>query len=143
MVEKRERVGDLEIDTIVGKGNKGAIVTINDRATGQVNMKKLDRKNAVQLARATIELLMPYKDRLHTITADNGKEFSAFKLIADALDIDFFFATPYHSWERGSNEYINRLIRQYIPQKTDFSTLTDTYIGKRTPIPDNGREFPP
>ena len=128
MVEKRERIGDLEIDTIVGKGNKGAIVTINDRATGQVNMKKLEGKNAVQLAQATIELLMPYKDRLHTITADNGKEFSAFQLIADALNIDFFFATPYHSWERGSNEHINRLIRQYIPKKTDFSTLTDTYI---------------
>lgn len=78
-------------------------------------MKKLESKNADQLAKATIELLSPIKDRIKTITADNGKEFAEHQKIAEKLGIDFFFAHPYHSWERGSNENLNGLIRQYIP----------------------------
>lgn len=61
---------------------------------------------------------------MHTITSDNGKEFAEHKRIADALNIKFFFARPYHSWERGSNENLNGLIRQYIPKKTCFSNIT-------------------
>ena len=128
IVEQRERVGDLEIDTIIGSNHKGAIVTINDRATGLLKMKKLNGKDAVELAEAVIAVLTPYKTHLHTITSDNGKEFAAHKIIADALQIDFFFAKPYHSWERGSNENLNGLIRQYIPKQTNFNTLTDDYI---------------
>jgi len=128
VVEKRERVGDLEIDTIIGKNHQGAIVTINDRATGMVKMAKLASKDAEELAKATIELLQGWKPFIHTITTDNGKEFAAHKMISESLDIDFFFARPYHSWERGSNENLNGLIRQYIPKKTDFSTITNTYV---------------
>lgn len=128
VVEKRERLGDLEIDTIIGKNHQGAIVTINDRVTGMVKMKKLNSKDADQLAIATITLLADWKPILKTITSDNGKEFAAHQTISKALEIDFYFAHPYHSWERGSNENLNGLIRQYIPKKTDFSTITDAFV---------------
>lgn len=128
LVEKRERFGDLEIDTIIGKNHQGAIVTINDRATGYLKMKKLDTKEAETLKEASIALLAEWKPFLHTITADNGKEFAAHQAISQALDIDFFFAHPYHSWERGSNENLNGLIRQFIPKKTDFSQISDEYV---------------
>lgn len=128
IVEKRERFGDFEIDTIIGKNHKGAIVTINDRATGLLKMKKLESKNAEILADKTIEVLMPFKLNLHTITSDNGKEFAAHQRIAEELNIAFYFAKPYHSWERGSNENLNGLIRQYIPKKSNFDDFTDEYI---------------
>jgi IS30 family transposase len=127
-VDKRERLGDLEIDTIIGKDHKGAVLTINDRATGMLWMKKLDGKDAIKLAEATNELLADYRPFLKTITADNGKEFAAHQSIAEALNIDFYFAKPYASWQRGSNENLNGLIRQYIPKKTDFDTITDQDI---------------
>ena len=131
-VEKRERLGDLEIDTIIGKDHKGAILTINDRATGMLWMKKLESKDALKLAEATKELLADYRPFIKTITADNGKEFAAHQLIADAFNIDFYFAKPYASWQRGSNENLNGLIRQYIPKKTNFDTITVDYIQKIT-----------
>jgi IS30 family transposase len=127
-VELRERIGDLEIDTIIGQNHKGAILTINDRAAGIVKIKKLEGKDAEKLAAAAIEVLQDWKPFLKTITADNGKEFAEHQVISKALEISFFFAHPYHSWERGSNENLNGLIRQYIPKKTDFSTITDEYI---------------
>jgi len=131
-VDKRERLGDLEIDTIIGKDHKGAILTINDRSTGILWMKKLEGKDALKLAEATKELLADYQPYIKTITADNGKEFAAHQLISEALNIDFYFAKPYASWQRGSNENLNGLIRQYIPKKTDFDTITDEDIKKIT-----------
>ncbi len=128
MVENRERVGDLEIDTIIGKDHQGAIVTINYRASAMLKMKKLESKGAVKLAIATARLLSEWNPCLQTITADNSKEFAAHKRISDALEIDFCFARPYHSWERGANENLNGLIGQYIPKKTDCNTITDEYI---------------
>lgn len=128
LVEERGRFGDLEIDTIIGKDHKGAILTINDRATGLVKIKKLNGKDAPELAQAAIDTLISIKPHLKTITSDNGKEFAQHKDIAKALEIDFYFAKPYHSWERGSNENLNGLIRQYIPKKTDFNLISDDYI---------------
>lgn len=130
IVENRERFGDLEIDTIIGKDHKGAIITINDRATGMLKMKKTNGKNAQDLAANVLVMLQDWKPYLYTITADNGKEFADHKTITEQLPIAFFFARPYHSWERGSNENLNGLIRQYIPKKTDFNTITDEYIQK-------------
>jgi transposase, IS30 family len=125
VVDKRIRFGDLEIDTVIGKNHKGALLTINDRKTGLAIIRKLDSKNALELANATIQALTPYKGMLHTITSDNGKEFAFHQLIAKELNIDFYFARPYHSWERGANENLNRLIRQYFPKKTDFAGITN------------------
>jgi IS30 family transposase len=128
IIEERVRLGDLEIDTIIGKGHQGAIVTINDRVTGMLKMKKLDGKDAQKLAQATIELLQEWKPFIKTITSDNGKEFAAHSTISEALNVEFYFAKPYHSWERGSNENLNGLIRQYIPKKTNFETITEEYV---------------
>lgn len=123
IVDERKRLGDLEIDLIIGSGHHGAILTINDRVSGLLIMEQLSGKQAAEVTAATIARLTPYKERLHTITSDNGKEFAGHEEIAKALEIDFFFAHPYHSWERGSNENLNGLIRQYIPKGTNIATL--------------------
>ena len=96
------------------------LVTINDRLTSKVWIRKLSGKEAVPLALKTIEALQPIKDLIHTITADNGKEFAKHQEIAKELEISFYFCKPYHSWERGANENTNGLIRQYIPKGTDL-----------------------
>lgn len=124
IVEQKERFGDLEIDTIIGKDNKGAILTINDRATSRVWIRKLSGKEAIPVARITAWALRKVKKIIHTITADNGKEFAKHEEIARKLEIDFYFCKPYHSWERGANENTNGLIRQYIPKGTAFSEVT-------------------
>jgi IS30 family transposase len=123
LVDERKRLGDLEIDLIIGSGHNGAILTINDRVSGLLIMEQLTGKQAAEVTAATIARLEPYKEQIHTITSDNGKEFAGHQEIAKALEIDFFFAHPYHSWERGSNENLNGLIRQYIPKGTNISTL--------------------
>lgn len=128
IVDHRERFGDLEVDLIIGKNHKQAILTINDRASGMLKMKKVPSKEAAVVGNAIVELLEEWKPFLKTITADNGKEFAAHQEVAKNLEIDYYFARPYHSWERGSNENLNGLIRQYFPKKTDFTTITDEKI---------------
>ena len=129
VVDERSRVGDWEIDTIIGKDGKGAIVTLTERKTGFLLMEKLpEGKNATGLAKAVIRMLLPYKKWVHTITADNGTEFAEHKTIARKLQADFFFCHPYSSWERGLNEYTNGLIRQYIPKGESFDDYDELYI---------------
>ncbi|MDB9741942.1 IS30 family transposase [Akkermansiaceae bacterium] len=128
VVEKRERLGDLEIDLVIGKGHQGALLTINDRVSGLLIVEQLQGKSASEVTAATIARLEPFKKRLHTITSDNGKEFAGHEQIAAKLEIDFYFAKPYHSWERGSNEHLNGLIRQYIPKDTNILELESSYI---------------
>ena len=128
IVDLKQRFGDLEIDTIIGSNHKGALVTINDRLTSKVWIRKLSGKDAAPLALKTIETLHPIKNLIHTITADNGKEFAKHQEIAEKLEISFYFCKPYHSWERGANENTNGLIRQYIPKGTDFSGITDEFV---------------
>ena len=123
IVEEKKRFGDLEGDTIIGKNHKGAIVTINDRMTGISLSEQLDDKGADGVADAIIRMLLPFKGYLHTLTLDNGREFAHHEKVSEALDINIFFAKPYHSWERGANENTNGLYRQYIPKGTDFQTL--------------------
>ena len=108
---------------MIGKGHKGALLTINDRATGMLKMEHLKSKSAKEVEIKTIELLEPWMPFIHTITSDNGKEFSNHKAISNALGIDFFFAKPYHSWQRGANENLNGLVRQYFPKKYNFDTI--------------------
>ena len=110
IVEEKIRVGDFEADTIIGKNHQGAIVTLNDRRTGIIRMKKVESRDSNLVADAIIALLSGIKEQIHTITSDNGKEFAQHMRISKELDLDFFFARPYHSWERGANENCNRLI---------------------------------
>lgn len=128
IVASKERVGDFEIDTIIGANHQGAIVSIVERKTMLVRLKSISRKTAEQSADATIELLDPIKKYVHTITSDNGKEFANHEIIGQKLDSQMFFATPYCSWERGLNENMNGLVRQYFPKKYDFSKLTDEQV---------------
>ena len=116
VVDDRARFGDLEIDTVIGANHKGAIMTINDWATGILFMRLLSGKEAKPLADMAIDTLSPIKHLLHTMTADNGKEFAEHKRIAENLGISVYFAHPYHFWERGANENLNGLVRQYIPK---------------------------
>jgi IS30 family transposase len=128
IVDTKERVGDWELDTIIGKNHKGAIVTAVERNTKFSCMKSVPKKEAVLVTKALIEMLEPYKNLVYTLTGDNGKEFSQHQAIAQALQADFYFAHPYSSWERGLNENTNGLIRQYFPKKTSFLKITDKQV---------------
>ncbi len=123
IVDQRVRFGDLEIDLVLGKDHKGALLTINDRATGLLFMTKVGSKNSFDIEKATISLLKNWMPFIHTITSDNGKEFAQHKSISEKLNLDFYFAKPYCSWERGSNENLNGLVRQYFPKGSDFTNL--------------------
>jgi len=112
-----------------GPSNKGAILTMVDRKLGFLLLRKLEQgKNADSLSSVMIDALMPYKADVQTITSDNGTEFARHKEISEKLKADFYFAHPYSSWERGSNENTNGLIRQYIPKKQSFDNLTEPEI---------------
>ena len=128
IVDEKVRFGDLEIDTIIGKNHKSALLTINDRVTGLVWIRCLSGREAGPLTKAAVKALMPIKELIYTITAGNGKEFSFHEKIAEKLNIFVYFAKPYHSWERGANENTNGLIRQYFPKGTDFGDITQEQV---------------
>ncbi|KAA6350004.1 hypothetical protein EZS27_002600 [termite gut metagenome] len=139
IVDAKERCGDWEIDTIIGKDGQGAILTLTERLTGFLIMEKLPMgKHALPMAKVVVKRLMAYKNNVHTITSDNGSEFAEHEYMAKKLNAKFFFAHPYSSWERGLNEYTNGLIRQYIPKGANFNfyseediTLIQNKINKR------------
>ena len=129
IINNKQRFGDWEIDLIIGKDRKGAIVTIVERTTAFFLMKKLPfGKNAKELAKIVIDMMLPYKNFVHSITSDNGKEFAQHKKISEKLLTEFFFAHPYSSWERGLSEYTNKLVRQYIPKKSNFDNYSEQKI---------------
>jgi len=128
IVEDKQRIGDFETDTIVGANQKGAITTIVDRASMFVKISIPTSKRAIDIETETLRLLTPFKDKIHTITSDNGFEFSNHKKVSQALECDYYFCHPYSSWERGLNEYINGTIRQYIPKGISFENITPQYI---------------
>jgi transposase, IS30 family len=113
---KRERVGDWELDTIIGKAHKGAIVTMDDRKSKVRLALPVSQKKASLVSEAIINLLTPIKEQVHTLTFDNGKEFAKHESISEKLECKSYFAKPYHSWERGQNENANGLLRQYFPK---------------------------
>lgn len=119
------------MDTIVGKGNKGAIVTLVEKSTGLLLMRKLAYgKQPEKLAQTVNKLLSPYRGKIHTITTDNGLEFACHEKISKYTGAAIFFADPYSSWQKGAIENTNGLIRQYIPKSTDFSTISHRQITK-------------
>lgn len=128
VVDQKRRLGDWEIDTVIGQNHQGALVTVVDRVSKFTLIKKVDSKHAEGVAEATITLLKPYMDKTLTITADNGKEFAEHEKIAAALQAAVYFAHPYHSWERGVNENTNGLIRQYFPKGSSFADITDAHV---------------
>ena len=130
IVDSRSRIGDWELDTIIGKSHKQAIVSLIERKSRFTLIQKVERKTAECVTNAIINLLAPMSDQVHTLTSDNGKEFADHKMISDKLNATFYFAHPYASWERGLNENTNGLIRQYFSKKRDFKTITQNEINR-------------
>jgi len=124
-VETRQRLGDWEVDTMIGKRHKQALVTLIERKSRLVLMRKVEQRTAGAVEDVITHLLEPWTHDVHTITADNGKEFAHHEQIAKKLKTEFYFAHPNAAWERGSNENVNGLIRQYFPKKQSFDNITD------------------
>lgn len=124
IVDRKERIGDWEIDTIIGANHQGALVTAVERKSNFSCLSFVEKKEAELVANAIVEMLSPFKYRVLTITIDNGKEFALHKSFAQQLDADVYFAHPYCSWERGLNEQVNGLIRQYFPKKSSFKNIS-------------------
>jgi len=145
IVENKGRIGDWEIDTMIGKGHSGAMVTLVERATMFTLAAQVNSKNAAEVTAATIALLKPFEDIVHSITADNGKEFAYHETISQALSADVYFAHPYSSWERGLNENTNGLLRQYFPKDTDFKKVSsrdvDHALNRLNTRPRKGLDF--
>ena len=128
VVGSRKRFGDWEGDLVIGAGQKQALVTLNERTSRYSLMAHVPFKTAHAVSDTIISLLTPFADCVHTLTTDNGKEFAQHERIAKELNAGFFFAHPYASWERGANENMNGLIRQFFPKKMSFNSITDNDI---------------
>ncbi len=137
VVDNKSRIGDFELDTIIGKGHKGAVVTIVDRKSKLLLAKAVKRKTAALVSNAIIQLLKPYLKHTHTLTPDNGKEFAYHQHIATQLKADVYFANPYSSWERGLNEHTNGLLRQYLPKQMPFDNLKEEQVNKAVALLNN------
>jgi transposase, IS30 family len=135
VVDARRRLGDWEGDTLIGKAHRGVLVSLVERKSSYTLLRGVERKGAREVREAVVECLAPYKacpsrhggrasGGVHTLTVDNGREFADHEGIARALDADVYFAHPYASWERGLNENVNGLVRQYFPKKSDLRAVT-------------------
>jgi IS30 family transposase len=128
IVDARRRFGDWEGDTVIGKGHRGALVTLVERKSLYTVIRAVRRKTAEAVRKAVNCGLTPHRDRVHTITYDNGREFSDHQGMAADLETRIYFAHPYASCERGLNENTNGLIRQYFPKHRDLTTVTEREI---------------
>jgi IS30 family transposase len=128
IVDQKTRIGDWEGDTVIGKNHKGGLVTLAERKSRYVLAGHIRSKHAVGVTAVTTRLLTPYKDKCHTITFDNGKEFAQHEKIAAELKAAIYFANPYHSWERGLNENSNGLLRQYFPKGIELTNITEEQV---------------
>ena len=123
IVEQRTRFGDWEVDLILGRDQQGAVITLTERKSRFTVLRSVSSKQSDLVAHAVIALLK-WIAPLESITADNGKEFAAHLEISQALSVDFYFAHPYASWERGTNENTNGLIRQYLPKNRSLKNVS-------------------
>lgn len=130
VVDERSRLGDWEADLVLGAQGTGAIVTLAKRKSRIYLTKKVFSKDAGEVSSAIISMLSIYKDACHTITFDNGGEFSEHQSIVEALEADAYFAHPYASHERGLNENTNGLLRQFIPKGTDLRTVSEEDLAR-------------
>jgi IS30 family transposase len=122
-VEGRRRIGHWEGDTVMGSDLRHCILTLVERVTGYVIIKKLSARTKEQACQAAIRAILFHQKVFKTITFDNGTEFHDYKLIEQRTQVKCYFATPYHSWERGTNENTNGLIRQYLPKGTSMAHI--------------------
>ncbi len=128
-IENRTRYGHWEGDTIFGTRSSGYIATFVERKSRYLISAKLSDKTAQELANKAINLFSSIPSKLtKTLTLDNGKEFAQFKRIEKSTGLITYFADPYSSWQRGTNEQVNGLIRRYFPKKMSFENITDKMI---------------
>lgn len=138
IVEKRARVGDWEGDTMIGKDKKPAILTHIERKCGLILADKLERATAEVAREKTVKRFKKIsRDKKYTITYDNGSTFSEHETTERQTGLAIYFANPYHSWERGSNENANGLLRQFFPKKINFSPITQKDIQKAVRLLNN------
>jgi len=123
-VELRRQQGHWEGDTVMGADMRHCVLTLVERSTGYLVMKKLSARNKEQAANALARSIIGHKGRFRTITLDNGTEFHDYEQVEKNFKVEFYFCTPYHSWERGTNENTNGLIRQYLPKGMCLKNLT-------------------
>ncbi|MDR1951502.1 MAG: IS30 family transposase [Bacteroidales bacterium] len=128
IVNEKQRFGDWEIDLIEGKNHSSFAVTLVERKSQFALIVPAPNKEADTIQTKTINALAPYKELVHTITSDNGKEFANHQYIAQKLQTNYFFADPYSSWQRGLNEYTNKLFRQYLPKKSNLKNYDTAYF---------------
>ena len=128
IVEEKSRLGDWEIDTIIGSEHKGALVSMVERHSKLTLLAPVSRKTAQEVEEALTRKLSEVSDWVLTLTADNGKEFANHQTIASKLGATVYFARPYHSWERGLNEHTNGLIRQYLPKCQRLDTVANEVV---------------
>lgn len=137
IVERRERIGDWEGDTIVGK-DKQHILTHVDRKSGLLFADKLERGTAELTKIKTVERFEKVpKDKKYTLTYDNGVTFAEYEETEKKTGMDIYFANPYHSWERGTDENTNGLLRQFFPKKSSFAMITQEQIDEATDLINN------
>jgi len=122
-VERRIERGHWESDTVMGSG-KGCVLTLVERVSGYVMIGKLAARTASVTVERACDLLARMPGKFRTITSDNGCEFHGYKRIEQRMGIEFYFANPHHSWERGTNENTNGLIRQYLKKGSNLDSLT-------------------
>jgi IS30 family transposase len=125
-VARRRQIGHFEGDTVMGPDGRYCILTLVERATGYLVIKKLAARTKEQASTALARAIIGLGGRVRTITLDNGTEFHGYKEVENQLGVKFYFATPYHSWERGTNENTNGLVRQYLPKGQCLKWLTQT-----------------
>lgn len=128
--ENKNRIGHFEIDTVQGKGDTHCIVTLVDRKSKYTIIGKLSAKSTSELNKKVIELIKRQPRKVKTITSDNGTEFHGYENIEKLTGAKFYFANPYHSWERGLNENTNGLIRQYLPKGKSMKHITQVDCDK-------------
>ena len=123
-VELRQEVGHWEGDTVMGSDQRHCVLTLVERATGFVQIKKLSARTKEQASAALAQCVSRMHCVIKSITLDNGTEFHGYESVEQQFGVPFYFCTPYHAWERGSNENTNGLIRQYLPKGKCLKNLT-------------------
>jgi len=128
IVQKRKRTGDIEVDFMMGKNHKGALLVLTDRATLHTNLHKLEHRQSIDVSKAIIKKLKKVQYPIHTMTFDNDKGFADHMMVADALKINTYFTRPYTSQDKGTVENRIGQIRRFFPKKTDLSKVTDQSV---------------
>ncbi|TXC66475.1 IS30 family transposase [Piscinibacter aquaticus] len=129
-VEQRREFGHWEGDTVMGKDGRHCLLTLVERMTRWVQIIKLPARQAVEVKKALAREIRKGVLKMKSLTLDNGTEFHGFRQMQDEFGIEVYFAQPYHSWERGTNENTNGLIRQYLPKGMCFKEVTQRHCDK-------------